>query len=61
MSIQHTRKAFFAKFFGMIAAVGIAPRLFSKPASSAAPTVSAQASFSIRPDTRSVSRSGDVL
>lgn len=61
MSIQHTRKAFFAKFFGMIAAAGVVPRLFSKPASGAAPTVSTQATISIRPDTRSVSRSGDVL
>ncbi|MFH1499336.1 MAG: hypothetical protein ABII82_16110 [Verrucomicrobiota bacterium] len=45
----------------MIAAAGVVPRLFSKPASGAAPMVSTQATISIRPDTRSVSRSGDVL
>ena len=62
MSTQHTRKAFFAKFFGMLAATSVVPRLFSKPATPRAATpVSGQAPFSIQADPRSVARSGDTL
>jgi hypothetical protein len=61
VSTQHSRKSFFAKFLGLLAAAGIAPKLLAKSPSPAAAPVSASAPFKLRTETRAVARSSDTV
>jgi hypothetical protein len=61
VSTHHSRKSFFAKFLGLLAAAGIAPRLLAKSPSPAAAPVSASAPFQVRTETRAVARSSDTV
>jgi hypothetical protein len=62
-----SRKQFFAKLFGTVAAVAAFPKLFAKSApsvttpSESAAAVKAELPVQVRPQTRAVARRGDSL
>lgn len=55
MSPNCSRKSFFAKLGGLMAAVGLAPRLLAKPEGSAKAPVPV-ATVNLRPESRAVPR-----
>jgi hypothetical protein len=55
-----SRKSFFAKLAGLMAAVGVAPRLFAKPAADSSPALAA-AKINLRPEGRAVPREAGSL
>jgi len=59
----YSRKSFFGKIAGLIAAVGIAPRLFARKAESTgrSPASSSPAPFTLRPDQRAVARREETV
>jgi hypothetical protein len=62
-----SRKQFFAKLFGAVAAVAAFPKLFAKSAASgttpreSAPAKPGAMPVKVRPETRAVARGGDSL
>jgi len=61
VSQDQTRKHFLAKFIGLIAAAGLAPKLLARPAGIAAAPVAPAASFQLQPEARAVARSSDAV
>jgi len=59
VSHDPTRKHFFAKLIGLIAAAGLAPRLLAKNPALPAAKPAAARGFELRPETRAVARRGD--
>ncbi|HEY0966875.1 MAG TPA: hypothetical protein VGD88_05765 [Opitutaceae bacterium] len=63
MTPTHSRKSFFGKIAGLIAAVGLTPRLLARtpeaPAQNSA--VSSPTPFTLRPDTRAVARREETV
>lgn len=55
-----SRKSFFAKLGGLMAAVGLAPRLLAKPETAARAAVPA-ATVNLRPESRAVPRQAGSL
>jgi hypothetical protein len=61
VSQDQTRKHFLAKFIGLIAAAGLAPKLLARPsAGSPAPVVPA-APFQLHPEARAVARRAESV
>ncbi len=61
VSHDPTRKHFFAKIIGLIAAVGLAPRLLAKAPPQPAPAPAASVGIELRPETRAVARREDSV
>lgn len=60
MSHDPTRKHFFAKLIGLIAAAGLAPRLLAQSQTSRAKPV-ASGKIELRPESRAVARRADSV
>ncbi|HWA08433.1 MAG TPA: hypothetical protein VG838_03110 [Opitutaceae bacterium] len=56
MSQDHSRKHFLAKFIGLIAATGLAPKLLARSADAKAAPAAPSASFQLQPEPRAVAR-----
>jgi hypothetical protein len=62
VSHPHTRKKFLAKLLGLVAAVGIAPRILAKPVSALAEAPAApELPFAIRSEKRAIARNRETL
>ena len=61
VSHDPTRKHFFAKIIGLIAAAGLAPRLLAKAPAQPAQTPVASGGIELRPETRAVARRADSV
>jgi hypothetical protein len=61
VTTHHSRKSFFAKFLGLLAGGGLAPKLLAKSPSPATAPVAAHVPFKLRVETRAVARSSDSV
>jgi len=61
VSHDPTRKHFFAKIIGLIAAAGFAPRLLANKPAQPAPTPGTSGGIELRPETRAVARRADSV
>jgi hypothetical protein len=62
VSPRQTRKTFLAKLAGLVASVGIAPRIFGKSQVAAAEApVANEVPFTLRPEKRAVARSSESI
>lgn len=61
VSHDPTRKHFFAKLIGLIAAAGLAPRLLAKTPARPASAPAATGGIELRPETRAVARRADSV
>ncbi|WP_404420893.1 hypothetical protein [Nibricoccus sp. IMCC34717] len=60
MSTHHSRKSFFTHLVGILAVVGLTPRLFAKSRADAPAQAAGDVPFKIQSDSRAVARSADV-
>ncbi|PTY06612.1 hypothetical protein DB347_11270 [Opitutaceae bacterium EW11] len=62
MSPRHTRKTFFAKLAGLIAAVGFGPKLLAKPlAALSEKAATPESTVVVRAEPRAVARTSESL